>query len=388
VTEFSIFEKIYAMEIKRYYEDNIMSQILPGKVLSVLGARRVGKTRLLQKIMSMLNEPYIFLNGDDIETANLLEPRSAANYERLLGNKRILIIDEAQEIPEIGRKLKLMVDTIDGLKVVITGSSAFEINNQIGEPLTGRMKSRHLFPIAQLEFSNHESFHETRKNLEERLIFGSYPELSSLSDFDEKIEYLKELINNHLLRDIFAYEGIKKRDKITAMLQKIAFRTGSEISVEALGREIGISKNTADKYLDLFSKVFIMYSTSGFSRNRDNEITKMKKWYFVDNGVRNALINSFNKLNMRNDAGQLWENYINSERRKHNEYKRILALEYFWRTHSKQEIDRIEEGNGEIAAFEFKWGNKPAKVPSEFSAAYPQATFQTITPDNYLDFIT
>jgi uncharacterized protein len=373
--------------IRRFYEDKLMTYMKPGKVLLILGARRVGKTQLLKKLTNEIGEPYIFLNGDDIETSNLLEPRSISNYERLLGDKKMLIIDEAQEIPDIGRKLKLMVDTIEDLKILITGSSAFEINSQIGEPLTGRMKTLHLYPIAQLEFAFHETYIETKKNLEERLIFGSYPELTTINDINDKISYLRELVNNHLLRDIFAYESIKKRDKITALLQKLAFRTGSEISIEALGREIGVSKNTVDKYLDLFSKVFIMYSVSGLSRNRDNEITKMKKWYFVDNGIRNALINSFNKLNMREDTGQLWENYINSERRKYMEYKRILALEYFWRTHSRQEIDRIEERNGEINAFEYKWGTKPVKVPGEFKNAYPDAKFHVINPNNYLDFI-
>jgi hypothetical protein len=250
------------------------------------------------------------------------------------------------------------------------------------------MKTLFLYPVAQIEFNNHESYIDTKRNLEERLIFGSYPELSSLENTNEKIDYLKELVNNHLLRDIFAYEGIKKRDKITGMLQKLAYRTGNEISVEALAREIGISKNTADKYLDLYSKVFIMYSLSGFSRNKDNEITKMKKWYFFDNGIRNALIHSFQKLNMRDDVGQLWENYLNSERKKFLDYTGSLGFEYFWRTHNKQEIDRIEEIDTTLRAFEYKWTEKPVKIPSEFARAYSQATFEVIHRENYLDFIT
>ncbi len=376
------------MEIKRYYDDKIISLIRPGKVIAILGARRVGKTKLLQNLTTKINEDYVFLNGDDIETLNILEPRTQSNYKRLMGSKKLLIIDEAQEIPEIGHKLKLMVDTIDQLKIVITGSSAFAINNQIGEPLTGRMKTLFLYPIAQIEFNYHESYIDTTRNLEDRLVFGSYPELSSIENTSEKIDYLKELVNNHLLKDIFAYEGIKKRDKITGILQKLAFRTGSEISVEALAREIGISKNTADKYLDLFSKVFIMYNVSGFSRNKDNEITKMKKWYFFDNGIRNAIIHSFQKLNMRDDVGQLWENYLNSERKKFLDYKGSLGFEYFWRTHSRQEIDRIEEIDNTLRAFDYKWTEKPVKVPSEFARAYPQASFEVIHRGNYLDFIT
>jgi predicted AAA+ superfamily ATPase len=190
-----------------------------------------------------------------------------------------------------------------------------------------------------------------------------------------------------LLRDILAFEGIKKRDKIIALLQMIAYRTGSEISLESIGRELQISKNTVEKYLDLFSKVFIIYSVSGFSRNRDNEITKMKKWYFVDNGIRNAIINSFNPLNMREDKGSLWENYLNSERIKMLHYKEIQVLDYFWRTHTKQEIDRIEVANEKIAAFEYKWGNSKVKIPTEFAKSYPNAMFEVINQDNYLDYI-
>lgn len=293
------------MEVNRIYETLIPAKLKPNKVLVLLGARRVGKTQLINRIIKNSTEKVLFLNGDDIETHNLLEIQSTANFKRILGDTKFLVIDEAQEIPNIGKKLKLMVDTIDDLKVLITGSSAFEINNQIGEPLVGRMITLHLYPIAQLEFSNQENYLDTKNNLEERLIFGSYPELTKISTREEKINYLKEIVNNHLLRDILAFEGIKKRDKIIALLQIIAFRTGSEISLEGIGRELQISKNTVEKYLDLFSKVFIMYSVSGFSRNRDNEITKMKKWYFVDNGIRNAVINSFNSLNMREDTGKL-----------------------------------------------------------------------------------
>ena len=376
------------MEIERFFDKTIFSYLKPNKVLVLLGARRVGKTKLIEKLMAQANEKYIFLNGDDIETHNMLEIQSTANFKKMLGDCKLLIIDEAQEILNIGRKLKLMVDTIPDLKVLITGSSAFEINNQIGEPLVGRMRTLHLYPLAQMEYANHENYLQTKGNLEERLIFGSYPELSKIENREDKIRYLKEIVNTQLLRDILAFEGIKKRDKIIALLQIIAFRTGSEISLESIGRELQISKNTVEKYLDLFSKVFIIYSMSGFSRNRDNEITKMKKWYFVDNGIRNAIINSFNNLNMRQDVGQLWENYLNAERIKCMEYKNNYVLQYFWRTHTKQEIDRIEEKDGKLAAFEYKWGKSKSKIPTEFARSYPNANFEIINHDNYLDYIT
>ncbi|MCF8321706.1 MAG: ATP-binding protein [Flavobacterium sp.] len=375
------------MKHNRVCEKIICQKLQDNKVLVLLGSRRVGKTQLINKIIKNSTEKILFLNGDDVETHNLLEIQSTANYKRILGDTNLLIIDEAQEVLNIGKKLKLMVDTIPGLKVLITGSSAFEINNQIGEPLVGRMKTIMMHPLSQIEFSETENFLDTKNNLEERLIFGGYPELSKLTNRDEKISYLKEIVNNQLLRDILAFEGIKKRDKIIALLQKIAFRTGSEISLESIGKELQISKNTVEKYLDLFSKVFIVYSVSGFSRNRDNEVTKMKKWYFVDNGIRNAIINSFNPLNMREDVGKLWENYLNSERRKAKEYQQDFVLDYFWRTHTKQEIDRIEEKNEELFAFEYKWGKVKSKIPPEFAKAYPKATFEIINQDNYLDFI-
>lgn len=375
------------MNIKRYIEDNLISRLKPNKVLVILGARRVGKTELLKSIKSQIQEEVLFLNGDEIETHNILEVQSSANYQRILGETRILMIDEAQEIQNIGKKLKLMVDTIPDLKIIITGSSAFELNNQIGEPLVGRMSVIYLFPIAQIEFSQKENFFETTNRLEERLIFGGYPELIQLKSNNEKAEYLKNIVYSYLLKDILAFEGVKKRDKITALLQKLAFRTGSEISLENLGRELQISKNTVEKYLDLFNKVFICYNLAGFSRNRDNEITKMKKWYFIDNGIRNALINNFNPLTIREDSGLLWENYLNAERIKKLNYQQAEMEGYFWRTHSKQEIDRIEVRGNEIKAYEYKWGNEQAKTPNEFANAYPDAVYTTINKNNYLDFI-
>ena len=375
------------MEIDRIALELINKKLQPNKVVVLSGARRVGKTILIEKVIENLNEKYLFLNGDDVESHNLLESQSTANFNRLLGDTRFLIIDEAQEIPNIGKKLKLMVDTIPDLKVLVTGSSAFEINNQIGEPLVGRMKTINLYPIAQIEFSKTENYLETKSNLEDRLIFGSYPELSKMVNREDKVSYLKEIVNTQLLRDIFAFEGIKKRDKIIALLQIIAFRTGSEISLESIGRDLQISKNTVEKYLDLFSKVFIIYSVSGFSKNRDNEITKMKKWYFVDNGIRNAIINSFNPLNMREDVGKLWENYLNSERIKKLSYQENDVFDYFWRTHTKQEIDRLEIKNEQIAAFEYKYGKSKSKIPTEFAKSYQDATFEIINQDNYLEYI-
>ncbi len=375
------------MELQRITETLILNRMQDNKAILLLGARRVGKTELLKKIGYQAKEKVLFLNGDDMETHSLLEIRSTANYKRLLGDCRFLIIDEAQEIPDIGKKMKLMIDTIKGLKIIASGSSAFELNNQIGEPLVGRMYSFELYPLSQMEFSTVENFAETKGKLEERLIFGGYPELLHLDNMQQKADYLKELVHSYLIKDILTFEGIKKRDTILSLLQKLAFRTGSELSLESLGKELQISKNTVEKYLDLFKKIFIVYDMRGFSRNRDNEITKMKKWYFMDNGVRNALISNFNPLNMREDVGRLWENYINAERMKKIHYTKMNVDSYFWRTHTQQEIDRIEDQNGKINAFEYKWKNEKVKIPTQFSSAYPDATYSVVDPNNYLDFI-
>lgn len=376
------------MNIIRYYASLIPNKLKPNKVLVLLGARRVGKTQLIKMIMSNLQEKTLLLNGDDLSTHQLFAQQTSENFNRIFGNIQLLIIDEAQEIPNIGKKLKLLVDSVPNIKVLISGSSAFEINNQVGEPLVGRMETYQLYPIAQLELFKHENYLQTLNNLEERLVYGSYPELFHITDFHEKEKYLRELISNQLLRDIFAFEGIKKRDKIISLLQIVAYRVGSEVSLESIGKDLQISKNTVEKYLDLFSKVFIIYSVSGFSKKRDNENTKKKKWYFFDNGLRNAIINDFRSLSSRNDVGMLWENYLNSERKKLLEYHEHTVFDFFWRTHTNQEIDRIETLNDDINAYEFKWTKDKSKIPSEFLNAYPDAQFTFINKENYLDFIT
>jgi predicted AAA+ superfamily ATPase len=375
------------MQISRYNERKILNKLKPKKVCVLLGPRRVGKTELIKKIASQSKEPVLFFNGDDIRTHLLLEERSVANYRQVLGDHKLLIIDEAQEIENIGKKLKLIVDEIDDVKVLITGSSAFEINNQVGEPLVGRKHVFHMYPLAQLEYASVENSIQTAENLEERLIYGSYPELLHIKDFKQKQNYLNELVFSYLIKDVLSFEGIKKRDKIMKLLQMMAFRVGSEISVEGIGNELGISKNTVDKYLDLFEKVFIMYPVSGYTKNADNEITKKRKWYFWDNGVRNALINQFNSLSFRTDVGQLWENYLFIERTKKLANEDRTVFSHFWRTQTKQEIDRIEDENGQLRAYELKWSQEKAKIPPQFAKNYPDAEFTVVNKSNYLGFI-
>lgn len=374
---------------KRAVFDNFNKKVLPNKVLILLGARRVGKTELIKNYLKTVPaKTYLQLNGEDINDANLLQERSVANYKRLLANIDLLVIDEAQTIPEIGLILKLIVDSIEGIKIIATGSSVFDLNNTLGEPLVGRKNTMYLFPLAQMEFSTQENYKQTTENLEERLLFGGYPELVHYEDWEEKKEYLYEIINSYLFKDILVFEGIKQADKIYNLLRLIAYQVGKEVSLQELGNQLQMSKNTVDTYLDLLSKVFIVFKVEGFSRNLRKEIVKSSRWYFYDNGIRNGLINNFNRLENRTDVGDLWENYLAVERIKKQNYQKIITNNYFWRTYDQQELDWLEERGNELAGFEFKWNeNKKSKIPTAFGKAYPEATFEVISKQNYLDFI-
>ncbi|MEZ0131172.1 ATP-binding protein, partial [Flavobacterium sp. LBUM151] len=314
--------------------------------------------------------------------------RSVNNYKRLLSGLDLLVIDEAQNIPEIGLILKLIVDSIDGIKVIATGSSMFDLSNKLGEPLVGRKNTIYLFPLAQMEFSSNENYKQTVENLEERLLFGGYPELIQYDNWDEKKDYLFEIINSYLLKDILVFEGIKHADKIYDLLRLIAYQIGKEVSVQELANQLQLSKNTVSNYLDLLSKVFIIFKIEGFSRNLRKEIVKSSRWYFYDNGIRNAIINNFNRLDLRNDVGDLWENYLAYERVKKQNYQKIKTNNYFWRTYDQQELDWLEEKGDKLEGFEFKWNeNKKVKIPVAFAKAYTDATFSIISKNNYLDFI-
>ena len=375
--------------IKRAIEDDIINDIKSkNKVILIYGARRVGKTMLVSKILEKLKMDYLLLNGENLEHEQLLESRTTENYKRLLGKKKLLVIDEAQTIPEIGLKLKLMIDTIPGLKILATGSSSFDLNNRVGEPLVGRKKEYILYPLAQMEFSKMEDYPALISNFKERILFGGYPELIHLHERKEKIEYLKEITNSYLLKDIVAFEGVKKRDKIVKLLKMISFRIGSEISLESIGNELQISKNTVDRYLDLLSKVFIVHRLTGFSANLDNEITKKSKWYFMDNGIRNAIISNFNPPDSRDDMGKLFENFFINERIKYQAYNRMMVNNYFWRHKSRQEIDWVEETENGLSAFEIKWNpNTKATAPKLWQKAYEKSKFTVVTSKNFTKFI-
>jgi predicted AAA+ superfamily ATPase len=375
--------------LKRALLEDFGKKVLPNKVLILLGARRVGKTELIKNYLQTIpNGSYLQLNGEDINDANLLKERSVTNYKRLLHNIGLLVIDEAQTIPDIGLILKLIVDSIEGIKIIATGSSVFDLNNHLGEPLVGRKNTLYLFPLAQMEYSAQENYKQTTENLEQRLLFGGYPELIQYPDWEDKKEYLFEIINSYLLKDILVFEGIKHADKIYDLLRLIAYQLGKEVSLQELANQLQMSKNTVANYLDLLSKVFIIFKVEGFSRNLRKEIVKSSRWYFYDNGIRNGIINNFNRLDSRNDVGDLWENYLASERIKKQNYLKIKTNNYFWRTYDQQELDWLEEKGDQLAGFEFKWNeNKKTKIPTAFAKAYPEATFEVINKSNYLDFI-
>ena len=377
-------------KMKRAIFDEFKKFVRPQKVLILLGARRVGKTSLIKEYLKELDpKEYLLLNGEDQLALDLLAERSIINYKRLIGNQKILVIDEAQKIPEIGLKLKLMVDEIEGLSIIVTGSSVFDLRNKLGEPLVGRENTLRLYPLAQVELAQNENFLDTKQKLEERLIFGGYPELEQYPDWEEKINYLERIVNSYLLRDILEFQGVKKADKIMDLLRLLAYQVGKEVNVEELASNLkGISRNTVESYLDLLSKVFVIYNVRGYSSNLRKEITKTSRWYFYDNGIRNAIIRNFNRLDFRTDKGELLENYLMSERIKFNSYTNKRVNYYFWRTYDQQELDLVEEESGNLRGYEFKWNpNKKVKVPGGWKNGYPDAEFHVINTDNYLDFI-
>lgn len=376
------------MLVERVILNKITASLRRNKVIMILGARRVGKTILINQIIDNLEEPYLKLNGEDYSTHHLLENRSVQNYKHILGEKRILIIDEASKIPDIGSKLKLMIDEIGDIKILVTGSSAFDLQSQLGEPLTGRKIQFHLFPFSEQELLGSENITEKEDSLNQRLVYGNYPEVTLIKNLEDKSQYLKEITNSYLLKDILIFENIKNSSKVMNLLRLVAYQVGNEVSLQEIGKQLQISRNTVEKYLDLLSKVFIIHKLEGFSRNLRKEIVKNSKWYFYDNGIRNAVIANFNSITFRNDVGLLWENYILSERIKHQHSSNMIVNNYFWRTYDQQEIDLIEEREGSFFAYEFKWSGTKIKPPAAWIKAYSNSSFEVVTRNNFLPFVT
>jgi len=374
------------MIIHRKLEETVIGKIGTYKVILILGTRRVGKTYLINRVSERITGKKMLLNAEDFDVQEVLKKRTVANYQRLINDTTLLIIDEAQAIPEIGSILKLMIDSHPHLTILATGSSSLDLVNASGEPLTGRSYSYNLYPVAQLELGNNPL--QAQADIDERLIIGSYPEIFQINTWIEKEQYLRELINSYLLKDILSYAGIRQSHKLMDLLRLIAYQIGSEVSYNEISNQLGINKVTVENYLDLLQKVFILFKLPSYSTNHRKEISKGVKWYFYDNGIRNAVINDFRPISLRNDMGMLWENYIISERIKFNAYNQAGSQLYFWRNYLQREIDLIEVKDSRIHAYEIKYGkDRKVKIPLAFKTAYPDADFYKIDSDNYLDFI-
>lgn len=375
------------MKIPRFYQ-NLMPYLKPNKALVIYGARQSGKTTLVQDFLVSYPERYKFDSGDNIRIQNLFSSQDFELIREYAQGYNLIVIDEAQKIPEIGQALKILVDQIHGIHVIATGSSSFDLAGQGGEPLTGRKITLTLYPIAQLELRSLYNSYELRNELENLLIFGAYPEIAATKLKNEKIRLLEELTQAYLLKDILELERVKSSKILIDLLRLLSFQVGKEVSLSELGQQVGIDHKTTARYLDLFEKSFVIYNVRGFSRNLRSEIVKKSKYYFYDNGIRNAVISNFNGLELRNDTGALWENFLFMERLKKRSYQEIYANSYFWRTWERQKIDLIEEREGKLFSFEFKWNKGKIKPPRQWQETYPNALFEVITRENYLDFIT
>lgn len=371
--------------ITRELEEIIRNQLFKGKAIILMGSRQTGKTSLLHTIFAQ-REDVVWLNGDDIGVQSTIAQINTDRWRMVIGDKRVLIIDEAQQISDIGLRMKLVTDQIKDVQLIATGSSSFELANRLNEPLTGRKWEYRLYPLSFAEMVRHHGLISERNLLEHRLIYGYYPEVVTSPGDEQKV--LESLTDSYLYKDVLAFGGVKKSSKLTLLLQALAFQVGSQISYSELSRTVGIDAKTVETYIDILEKAYIVFRLSSFSRNLRTELKHSKKVYFYDNGVRNAVISNFSPLQQRTDIGALWENFVISERLKRNEYKQHFCNRYFWRTHSQKEIDYIEEYDGKLHTYEFKYNpRKAASLPKDFGATYPECTFSEITPSNMEEFL-
>jgi len=352
-----------------------------------MGARRTGKTVLLNEISETLpSEKILMVHGQNLVAQEKLSSQKVETLKNVLAGYEYLFIDEAQYIPNIGTNLKLIVDTIP-ISVFVTGSSAFDLKNKVGEPLVGRGTFLNLFPLSQQELSSSETPIETAGRLEERLIFGGYPEVVTAKTRSEKIAALENIRDGYLLRDILSFENIKNSVFVFNLLRLIAFQIGHDISYSELARNLGAHPKTVRRYLELLEKTFVIFPRQGYSRNLRKEYTKTPRYYFWDNGIRNIIISNLNDCSSRDDVGALWENYCVVERAKRNKYQNILVNSFYWRTYDQKEIDLVEERDGKLFGFEMKWGKADVKAPKDFLQAYKGSSFEVINKENYLAFI-
>jgi hypothetical protein len=378
------------VKIPRLIQPLLQESLLPGKVVVLYGPRQVGKTTLAIDLMQSLPYRAKYISADELLYREALASQSRQTLGELLGDAELLVIDEAQRVPEIGLNLKILVDSFPQARILVTGSASFDLASKISEPLTGRQLTFHLYPLSYAELSAAFGALETRSQLERWLVWGGYPAIVTAESPQLRQRLLNELTGAYLYRDLFELDGLRRAAKIADLLRLLAFQIGQEVSVAELAAALALNRQTVERYLDLLEKVFVIFRVGGFSRNLRKEVTKNARYYFYDNGVRNSLIQNFNPLHLRNDVGQLWENFLITERRKANQLAGRVVNTYFWRTYDQKEIDYLEESGGLLSGYEFKWQETPLRrsVRTEFLRAYPQASLSVIHPDNFRDFVT
>jgi uncharacterized protein len=373
-----MFDRIYK---------NLEEEFRKNRVLILYGPRRTGKTTLLTNYLKLCGKKYRLETGENVRVREILGSMDTTILKEFAEEYDIVAIDEAQLIPEIGNALKLLVDQVPGTKFIATGSSSFELTQKLGEPLTGRKRTLLLYPLSQKELKSTFTRSELKEKLEEFLLFGTYPEVLTAKTKSEKIEIVRELADSYLLKDILTLDKIRSSKTLLHLLKLLAFQIGSQVSLNELASQLSVDVKTVGRYLDLLEKSFVIKKISGFSRNLRNEIANKAKYFFIDNGVRNAVISQFNQLDERDDQGMLFENFLVSERIKKLTYESFYGNIYFWRTYDGQEIDLVEEKDGQIVGYEIKWGSKAPKIPKDWLTYYPKAGFEVITRENYLGFL-
>lgn len=372
--------------IRRTIEETVQSMIGTKKAIIIMGARQVGKSTLLHNLLGTMSN-ILWLNGDDDDVREMFREISSTRLRAVIGSNRIVVIDEAQRIEDIGLRIKLITDQMDGIQVIATGSSSFELSSKINEPLTGRKREIKLFPLSFTEMVSDTSFLEEHRMIPHRMVYGYYPEV--VCNPSEERTILKELMDSYLYKDILSLDSLRKPEVLVKLLKALSLQIGNQVSYNELSQLVGIDSKTIEKYIDILEKSYIIFRLGAFSRNLRNELKTSKKIYFWDLGIRNAVIGNMSAIENRADAGALWENFMISERMKAKHYKDSFAQSYFWRTKDQNEIDYIEEEDGVIKAFEFKWNptKSRTKCPSSFSDAYNNPPYKVITPDNMEEFI-
>ncbi len=370
--------------VRRTIQEAIEQSLFKGKAIIIYGARQVGKTTLIMAIQNAAAVPSLFLNCDEPDVRRALSDKTSTELKMLIGNNKLVLIDEAQRVGTIGLTIKLLTDTAPDIQVIATGSSAFELSSRIEEPLTGRKREFRLYPFSLTELGQKYSPLELNRIVERCMIFGLYPEIINAPEASETA--LREIARSYLYKDILTFQQIRNPEALERLVQSVALQTGNEVSYNELAQQVGVDKKTIESYLRILEQSFVIFRLGSFSRNLRNELKKSRKIYFVDTGIRNAVINNLNPPELRNDVGGLWENFVIAERMKRNHNQQLFPNTYFWRSHQKQEIDYLEERNGELKGYEIKWREKRMKVPTGFSAAYPDCPVSLINRENVMAF--